>query len=188
MNKRFETRTMPLLRSLAEGTERNITPKQQLQLTLWLTKTIMMYDIAAAPDLVMPHPGYIEFRRTGRPIPRSRLWMGRCGDAWPTEQLADRPRNYMLPYGSFTRVIRVGPLLVFFLWVRGARAGNPPSIDHRWFSTYLRPIHPSQGDIAWPGEWAISSPMEDAFRRLYPVKKMRSHYSIAMLKQPDSPA
>jgi hypothetical protein len=34
MNKRFETRTMPLLRSLADGTERNITPKQQLQLTL----------------------------------------------------------------------------------------------------------------------------------------------------------
>jgi hypothetical protein len=64
MNKRFETRMMLLLRSLADETERVITPKQELQLTLWFTKTIMMYDIAAAPDLIMPHPGYSEFRRT----------------------------------------------------------------------------------------------------------------------------
>jgi hypothetical protein len=47
MNKRFETRTMPLLRSLVAGTEQVITPEQQLQLTLWFTKTIMMYDIVA---------------------------------------------------------------------------------------------------------------------------------------------
>ena len=187
MNKRFETRTMPILRRVADGTEQVITPKEQLQLTRWFTKTIMMYDIAAAPDLVLPHPSYAEFRRTGRPISRSRLWMGHCGDAWPTEQLIDPPRNYLLPYGSFTRVMRFGPLLVFFLWVRGARHGNPPSIDHRWFHTYLRPIHPSQGPMDWPGKWVISGPIEDAFRLLYPVRGMRSHLSAAVWKKSDSP-
>jgi hypothetical protein len=148
----------------------------------------MMYDIAVDPDLVMPHPGYIEFRRTGRPIPRSRLWIGRCGDAWPTEQLVDPPRNYLLPSGSFNRVIQVGPLLVFLLWVSGARNGNPPSIDHRWFRTYLRTIHPSQGRLDWPGKWVISGPMEAAFRQLYPVKEMRSHYSVGVWRKPPSRA
>ena len=80
MNKRFETPTMPLLRSLVAGTERVITPKQQLPLSLWRTKTIMMYDIAADPNLITPNPNYIEFRRTGKPIPRSRLWLGRRVD------------------------------------------------------------------------------------------------------------
>jgi hypothetical protein len=184
MNKRFETPTMPLLRSLVEGTERFITPKQQLRLTLWCTKTIMMFDIAADPNLATPHPGYIEFRRTGRPIPRSRLWLGRCGDVWPMEQLIDRPRNYLLPHGSFTRVIQVGPLLVFLLWVRGASYGDPPSIDHRWFRTYLRPIHPCQGRMDWPGEWVISRAMEEAFRQLYPVRGMASFHAHGVYKKP----
>lgn len=188
MNKRFETRTMPLLRSIADRTERVITPREQLRLTLWFTKTIMMYDLAAAPDLNLPHPSYSEFRRTGKPIPRSRLWIGHCGDAWPTEQLVDPPRNYLLPYGSFTRVMRFGPLLLFFLWVWGARAGNPPSIHHRWFSTHLRPIHPSQGDMAWPGHWPISSQMEDALRLLYRVEGMRSHYTVVTWRKTDSQA
>jgi hypothetical protein len=100
MNKRFETRIMLLLRSLLAGTEQVITPEQQLQLTLWFTKTIMMYDIVADPGLVTRNPQYIEFRRTGRPIPRSRLWLGHCGDVWPIEQLVDPPRNYLLPYGA----------------------------------------------------------------------------------------
>jgi hypothetical protein len=86
------------------------------------------------------------------------------------EQLIDPPRNYLLPYGSFSRVIQVGPLLVFFLWVRGTSNGDPPSIDHRWFRTYLRPIHPSQGRMKWPGEWVISGAMEEVFRQLYPVR------------------
>jgi hypothetical protein len=71
MNKRFETPVMPLLRDLVAGTERVITPKQQLRLALWCTKTIMMYDIAADPNLITPNAQFIEFRRTGRPIPRS---------------------------------------------------------------------------------------------------------------------
>jgi hypothetical protein len=186
MNKRFETPAMPLLRSLVTGTERVITPKQQLRLTLWCTKTIMMYDIAADPDLVTPNLQFIEFRRTGRPIPRSRLWLGRCGDVWPMEQLVDPPRNYLLPYGSFNRVIQVGPLFVFLLWVNGV--DNPPSIDNRWFRTYLRPIHPSQGHMNWPGEWVISGAMEKTFRELYPVRGMGSFHSYGIYKKPESPA
>jgi hypothetical protein len=184
MNRRIETPAMPLLRSLNAGTERVLTSKQQMRLAVWFTKSYMMYDIAGDPDLVTPHPHYIEFRRTGRPTPGSRLWIGYAdplSDAWPTEKPEDRPLNYWLPYGSITRAMLFGRVFAFLVRVRG-RSDAPPSIEHPWFSTYLRPIHPYQKRINWPGEWVISRPMDAAFRLLYPVEGMRSRHSVVFWK------
>lgn len=89
MNRRIETPAMPLLRSLNAGTERVLTSKQQMRLAVWFTKSYMMYDIAGDPDLVTPHPHYIEFRRTGRPT----LGPG-CGSATPTRSATPgQPRS-----------------------------------------------------------------------------------------------
>ena len=80
--------------------------------------------------------------------------------------------------------MQFGPLLVFLLRVNATN--DPPSVDHRWFRTYLRPIHPSQGHMNWPGEWVISGAMEEALRQLYPVKGMASFRSLGIYKKPES--